>query len=70
MFNLKSLGKAFKEVGIAAGSAAAVAGLVFLQEPEVLAPVIVAFGPWGLVAAPALQFGVKYLLDAVKHRNK
>lgn len=70
MINLKSLGKAFKEVGIAVGSVGAIAGLTYAQNPEVLAPIVVAFGPFGLIAAPALQFAVKYGLDALKHRDK
>ena len=69
MFNLKSLGKAFKEVGIAAGSVAAVAGLTYLQDPTALTAVAVAFGPYAIVAVPAIQFGVKYALDAIKHKD-
>lgn len=67
MFNLKSIGKAFREVGIAAGSVAAVAAVTFLQDPGAFDAVLEAFGPFALLAAPALQFGLKYLQDAVKH---
>jgi len=69
MFNLKSIGKAFKEVGVTVASAAVVCGLAALEEPGVLAPVAAAFGPFALLAIPALQFGIKYLSDAYKHRN-
>jgi hypothetical protein len=68
--NFKSLGKAFKEVGITVGSVSAVAGLAMLQNPEVVAPILVAVGPAAPFVALGLQFGVKYALDALKHRSK
>ena len=69
MFNFKSLGKAFKEVGIAVAGASITAGFLVLQNPETLVPVVVAFGPFGFIAAPALQFVIKYAFDSYKHRN-
>jgi len=67
--NFRSVGKAFKDVGLAAASVGTVAGLTFLNNPETLAPIAVAFGPFGVFAAPLLLFGVRYVLDAYKHRN-
>ena len=66
---LRSLGKAFRDVGIFVGSAAAVAGAVALQDPVALAPLLV-LGPYG----PLLVFGVslagKTLQDYLKHRGE
>ena len=68
--NVKSVGKAFKDVGIGVVGVAVPASLAFLSDPEVFAPVVLALGPFGLLAAPALAFAVKYGTDAWKHRVK
>jgi hypothetical protein len=65
----KSVWKAFKSTGRVVGSAAAVAGLVVLSDPEALTPVWVAVGPWGPLAVIGVNFIAKAALDAYKHRN-
>jgi len=66
---LKSFGKAFRAVAITTGSVAAAAGLLALQNPEVVAP-IVAVGPFGPIVALAVQGLAVVAFDALKHRNK
>jgi hypothetical protein len=65
----KSLLKAFRDVGIVAGSLAATAGVVALQNPEVLAPLAVA-GPFGTLAFLAIPVAAKALQDYLKHRGE
>ena len=65
---LKSVGKAFKAVGLVAGSAAGVAGLAYLSNPAALAPIL-ALGPAGPVLALAVQAVATVGLDYLKHRG-
>lgn len=66
-----SLGKAFRDLGITVGTVAATAGLIALQNPEVLAPVAAAMPPVGaalwLITMPILA---KAGVDALKHADK
>ena len=67
--NLKSVAKAFKTVGVGVAGVAVPAAFAFLENPEVFTPVVVALGPLGILAAPALVWVVAYGKDAWKHRN-
>lgn len=70
LVNWKSAGKAVKDVGIGAVGVAVPALIAFAENPEVFAPLVNALGPFGILAAPALAFGVKYAKDAWKHRDQ
>ena len=64
----RSIGKAFRDVGIVAGSIAAVAGLTALQDPAVLIP-FVALGPYGPLVALGVSLVARAGTDYFKHRN-
>lgn len=66
----KSIGKAFRDVGIVIGSTAAIAGLTIAQNPEVIAPIGAALGPWGTFALLAIPWAARTAIDAIKHRDK
>lgn len=66
----KSLGKAFKHVGLGAAVVGGAAGLVYLSNPEALVPLVAAAGPWGPVLAIAVQLSASIALDQLKHRQK
>ena len=68
--NWKSVGKAAKAVGVAAVGVAVPAVIGFAENPEVFAPLVLTLGPLGILAAPAIAFGVAYAKDAWKHRTK
>jgi hypothetical protein len=66
----KSIGKAFKDVGIVIGSAAAIAGLTVAQDPSILAPIAAALGPYGALAILVIPWAARAAQDAIKHRDK
>lgn len=66
---MRSLVKALRDVGIIVGSAAATAGLVSVQSPEALAP-LVALGPYGALAVVLVPILAKTLQDKLKHAKK
>jgi hypothetical protein len=68
MFNLKSLGKAFRDTGVLIGVVAATAGLAFAADPTALVPFF-AIGPVGPVLVFVINAAARYGLDALKHRN-
>ena len=65
----KSIGKAFRDVGIIAGSVAAVAGRAVLQDPTVLVA-FVALGPYGPLIALGVSLAAKAGQDYIKHRGE
>jgi hypothetical protein len=67
----KSIGKAFRDVGITVGTGAAIAGLTIAQDPSLWMPVAAALpGPGGAVLLLAVPILVKAAKDAIKHRDK
>lgn len=64
---MRSVVKALRDVGIILGTAAATAGIVSLESPEVLS-VIGALGPGGALAVLVLPFLARFLADKLKHR--
>lgn len=68
--NLRSVAKAAKGVAMGAVGVTVPALLAYAANPEVFAPLYVALGPYGLLAAPAIAFGVQYAKDAWVHRAK
>ena len=63
---MRSLVKALRDVGIVVGSISATAGLLALQNPEVLVP-IAALGPYGALAVIVVPIVAKTLQDKFKH---
>jgi len=64
-----SVAKALKNTGITVGVAAATAGGLLLQNPEVMAPIWAATGFVGPVALIALSIAGQAIVDAVKHKD-
>ncbi len=69
MVNFKSVGKAFRDVGLAVVGVAVPASFAYLADPNVFVPIVEALGPFGMFAAVGLPLLVKYGQDAWKHRN-
>ena len=68
MFNPRSAVKALRDIGVGLVGVAVPAGLTYLAQPEAVAPLVNALGPLGILAGPAIGFGVRYLWDAWSHR--
>ena len=68
--NLRSVGKALRDVGVGIVAVAVPASFAFLSEPEVFTPLVSTLGVLGFMAAPILVFAVKYAKDAWAHRDQ
>lgn len=66
----KSVLKALRDFGVTVGVASAVTALTLAGNPEVLAPVATALGPWGAILLIVGPIAAKTGLDAIKHRDK
>lgn len=65
----RSVWKGLRDTGIVIGTAAATAGLIAAQDPEVLAPLAVSLGPYGAIALFVVPWAARAALDAIKHRK-
>jgi len=65
----RAVAKGLKAAGLAAASAGAFVGIGALSNPEFLATLAAASGPYGAIVALVVPFGLEALRNYLKNRN-
>jgi len=65
----KSVLKGLKAAGLAAAGAGAFVGIAAVQNPEFIATLVAATGPYGPLVALVVPFGLEALRNYLKNRN-